>query len=195
MHDVLPIATVAEQLAKLRAAFPNTRDNRSPAVIADLYREHLAGISADVLRVAVERVIREDEFFPKIARLRGLAFEVEARRERERQSHAVAVAGDEQTCPNCQHAYRWARHWAPKMVRAENGEQCPVLTPDGQYFALIPTERMVCDCSARSMWWPVDGIEPPVAKADTLLKYHLDALARASPRPVVQAHLPALATA
>jgi hypothetical protein len=185
MAEPLTTALIAEQLGKLRVAFPNTRDSRSPAVVADLYRDHLAGVSAEALRAAVTRVIREDEFFPKVARLRAVAFEVEAARERERRSHDIASShDDEQLCPNCRVTYYPTTHYAPKMLRAENGQLYPELTADGLLVVLEPRQRIVCDCTTKSLWQPIAGSNPPCAPANTLLKYHLDQLFRAR-HPIV----------
>lgn len=193
MIEPLTIPLVAEQLGKLRVAFPNTRDNRSPAVVAELYRDHLAGVGGDALRAAVTRVIREDEFFPKVARLRAVAFEVEAARERERRSHDIASSHeDDQCCPNCRRAYYHAVHYAPRMAPMEVlGRKHPVLVPtltdDGAHVLLERRDRIVCDCTAPSRWQPIDGVTPLCAKVETLLKYHLDALRTARPRAIATA--------
>jgi hypothetical protein len=193
MPEMLSAVLVLEQLGKLRNAFPNTRDNRSPAAVAELYREHLAGVSADALRAAVTRVIREDEFFPKVSRLRGVAFEVEAARERERRAHDVSsVREDEQLCPNCRQRYYARNNYAPRMDRDEHGRLYPatMIVDEVVYVLLEPRARIVCDCSSPSHWTPVEHLTPLCAPASTLFKYHLDALKRATPRPPVR--MPAL---
>lgn len=74
MPELLTTAVVAEELGKLITAFPgNIAAKKNPAMLANTYREGLQGIDADALRGAVAMAIREDVYFPKVARLRELA--------------------------------------------------------------------------------------------------------------------------
>lgn len=74
MPELLTTAVVAEELGKLVTAFPsNIAAKKNPAMLATTYREGLQGIDADALRGAVQMAIREDVYFPKVARLRELA--------------------------------------------------------------------------------------------------------------------------
>lgn len=96
-----PLTTqlVSELLPKLHAAFPRTIGRDNIVMMADVYRNGLRGVSGDALRAAVDRVIQEDVYFPKVSRLRELA---EAWQRHNRPSFEPArrdVPWDE--CPVC----------------------------------------------------------------------------------------------
>ncbi len=71
MPEVLSHSVVSQELARLVQAFPSARRNLSE--LAEVYRSGLVGISPHALHVAVDRVIQDDQFFPKVSRLRQLA--------------------------------------------------------------------------------------------------------------------------
>lgn len=72
MAEPLTSALVAELMPRLYAAFPRAirGDER---YVHDTYRNGLRGLSGDAVRAAVDVVIREDTYFPKVARLREVA--------------------------------------------------------------------------------------------------------------------------
>lgn len=196
MFESPPLSVVLEQVGELRKGFHNSRDNRPAEEVARFFHKHLVGVSSDALRAAVTRVIHDDEFFPKIARLRKVAAEIEAARERERKSHAIATSADEQTCPQCRQRYYDRLYWAPNMITdADNRVPYPELTANMQFVLLHATPRLVCDCAAPSMWLPLEGIDPPMAEVTTLLEYHKQRVLAAYGRRAAVPQLPAVASA
>lgn len=88
MRELLTTQIVAEGIGKLVVAFPgNLAAKTNPAMLADTYRRGLEGLDGDAVRAAIDICIREDVYFPKVARLREVAgewtrrnrFSVEAR--------------------------------------------------------------------------------------------------------------------
>lgn len=73
MGEPLTSQLVASLLGELHVAFPRNLGAQNPAMMADIYRNGLAGLSGDGVRWAVKQVIQEDKFFPKVSRLRELA--------------------------------------------------------------------------------------------------------------------------
>ncbi len=71
MSDLLTHAIVLEEIGRLVKAFPSSR--RDLAAVADVYRQGLTGVSGQALHFAVDRCIQDDQYFPKVARLRTLA--------------------------------------------------------------------------------------------------------------------------
>lgn len=73
MPEPLTTQLVAEVIDELVTVLPPRRDMTDPAKLVEMYRNGLSGLSGDAVRWAVRQVVREDEIFPKIARLRKLA--------------------------------------------------------------------------------------------------------------------------
>jgi len=80
MPEPLSTELVAQLLVKLHAAFPRTIGAQNATATTDVYRNGLRGLSGDAVRNAVDRVIENDTYFPKVARIRELANEWERRR-------------------------------------------------------------------------------------------------------------------
>lgn len=79
MPEPLTSSLLVEELGKLMIAFPRNATSRDPVPLADVYRNGLNGLTGDAVRAAVALVIREDEHFPKVARLRELATDYQKR--------------------------------------------------------------------------------------------------------------------
>lgn len=73
MAEPLTRHLVADVLDELVTALPPRRALDDPEKLVDVYRNGLAGLSGDAIRWAVKRVIQQDEYFPKVSRLRQLA--------------------------------------------------------------------------------------------------------------------------
>lgn len=99
MAEPLTTELVAEMLGKLHVAFPRASNTQNAGKLADVYRNGLHGLSGDAVRAAVNRVIQEDEYFPKVARLREVSKAWMAR------GNAVLPfkrpSEDTYTCPIC----------------------------------------------------------------------------------------------
>lgn len=96
MHNPLSTQTVIDELRRLLTAFPRRGVDISQT--SAIYKGALVGVETDAFRGAVERCIREDEFFPKVARLRALA---EEWMRANRGHFAPAVHADRETCGIC----------------------------------------------------------------------------------------------
>lgn len=97
MGEPVTTALVSELMPKLYAAFPRTIKGEQ-GVVLDTYRNGLRGLSGEAVRFAVDRVIQEDTYFPKVSRLRELAT---AWQRRNATVPAVVVAPRWDTCPVC----------------------------------------------------------------------------------------------
>lgn len=86
MAELITAPLMAEQLQQLLLNWPRGLAGRELRATADLYFQRLQGVSADALRFAVTRIIQEDEYFPKVARIRELA------REHQQRTNAVLPA-------------------------------------------------------------------------------------------------------
>ena len=73
MAEPLTMALITELMPRLHAAFPRNLGKENPAMMAEVYRNGLRGLSGDAVRAAVGRAIQEDSYFPKVARIRELA--------------------------------------------------------------------------------------------------------------------------
>lgn len=98
MRQPLTHAVLGELLADLHAAFPASLAKRNPEHTADVYSKGLNGMSADAVRWAVVRSIEEDEYFPKVSRLRSLAQEW---LRRNTMAFAPRHSGDPMECSVC----------------------------------------------------------------------------------------------
>lgn len=97
--EPLTSSLLAELLPKLIVAFPRNLGAKDPVMMADVYRNGLRGLSGDAVRFAVDRAIQEDEYFPKVARLRELA--TEWSRRTNAVIETVTRSSDELTCSVC----------------------------------------------------------------------------------------------
>ena len=97
MRQPLTTQTVLDELQRLLTAFPR-RGDQNLTRLADVYRAGLVGVETDALRAAAGRCIQEDEFFPKVARLRSLADEW---MRRNRGAFAPTIRDRWNICPTC----------------------------------------------------------------------------------------------
>jgi hypothetical protein len=99
MAEPLTVQLVLEELKRLHVAFPqNVGMRTNPTGTADVYRNGLRGLSGDAVRAAASVIIQNDQYFPKVARLRELATEWTKRNARAlAPTHPVAW----NVCPIC----------------------------------------------------------------------------------------------
>jgi hypothetical protein len=95
--DMIPLVTMTELLAPLVQVFPRGAQARNLNQLADVYRQGLTGCSQAGIHRAVELVIQDDEYFPKVSRLRQLAVAYDRRG----QQHAAEAGGDWNVCAVC----------------------------------------------------------------------------------------------
>jgi len=155
MAEPLTLELMLELLPKLYVAFPRTLGKDQVRATAVVYRDGLRGLSGDGVRAAVDRVIREDAFFPKVARIRELTREWE---KVNRASVAVIDGPDSRRCPICHTEPRRLLRWRP--VISETGTL--VLSADGLSVLLEQYTRELCDCAAKCEYAPaVEFSETP----------------------------------
>ena len=109
MHEPLTTALVGEELKRLFAVFPSKLAAQNVAFTAETYKNGLRGIDGQALRGAVEIVIQNDSYFPKVARLREAAG-VWTKHNRPRLAPRVEPAWN--VCPVC-----GARAESPEITR------------------------------------------------------------------------------
>lgn len=162
MPEPLTTQLVAELLQQLLSAFPS-RNLASQNIVhtAEVYRNGLRGLSGDALRAAVDRAIQEDEYFPKVARLREIAAKWE------RYNHVTLPAqanADELWCGLCRQRSTHKERWRPVVDNINR----PVLTADQKYVLLERYERLLCACASPPGFTPIENLAPPVASADAM---------------------------
>lgn len=158
MPEPLTTTLVMEELQRLHVAFPqNVGMRTNPAGTAEVYRNGLRGLSGDAVRAAADRAIQEDEFFPKVAKLRELAT---AWMKHNQPSVEAQFAVDPLWCPVCQSRAIFRNRWRPKV----DDKFRAIVTRDGLYLLLEPYQRELCNCASASPYNPLDGIEPPAMR-------------------------------
>jgi hypothetical protein len=75
MRETATYAIVGEQLERLLQAFPRRTGGQDLKTLTNVYYQGLQELEADALRASVDICIKNDQFFPKIARLREVAGE------------------------------------------------------------------------------------------------------------------------
>lgn len=142
MPEPMSRELVGECLKTLAAAFPQRLSPEQHDQRNDVYRNGLSGLSGDALRFAVKISMQEDNFFPKVARLRQIA-----------QRWVTAHPPSEQTddplyCRGCQQRAHLETRWRPQINA--HGQRIHDATTGR--LALETFERYQCACSAPSQW-------------------------------------------
>lgn len=151
MPELLTPATMLRILRDLAAVFPSRGMPDDQLVRrAEVYRDGLAGFDAEAVGHAARRAIQEDNFFPKVARLRELA----AAYVTYHRQHRADVAGaidDPLYCAQCRARCEWIRRWRPQ-VDHESGRW--LVSANGQYVLLELYDRLLCECAPRCTYLP-----------------------------------------
>jgi hypothetical protein len=175
MPEPLTSQLVRECLEKLTIAFPRTVGN--PAAMADIYRDGLRGLSGDSVREAVRRAIQEEEYVPKVAKLREIATAWE---KVNRAHFPVQLEPESGWCPNCRTYVKTLNRWRPMTDKHFR----PLTTPDDKYLYLEPYQRDLCECSAPCAYAPIDNLEPPVMLATGAAQFIMSRSVRYGGLPV-----------
>ena len=154
------------------------------------YYRHLRELVTDDFIEACDRILYSDEWFPTIARLRAVAAECAA--ERNRNQRAVTIAPS-LVCPYC-HGARWVRFGGydadPKMQAGDEGSRvqpCPRCTSAGKYDAYqerqviadeggVPNEAAAKDIDVSRTTWRVP--RTPDGRVDTEAIYRQSRILR-----------------
>lgn len=154
MSEPLTVELVADMLRTLAAAFPGrAMDDRQLMLRAEVYYNNLQGLSGNALRWAVKISIQEDQYFPKVARLRELA----TRWISANTAATVGPRADDRYCKGCGQAWAPETRWRPKPRSDGSGQQD--ITPDGEWLILESYSRDRCRCDAPPTYQP--SIEAP----------------------------------
>lgn len=149
MLEPLTLELVVEVMRDLHSAFPSRMDDKALVRRAEVYRNNLEGVSGAALRYAAKRAVREESFFPKIAKLRDFA-----RTWEQHNQAAVTIASAGDKCRNG-HAFRWEKRWRPK--RTHEGWGVLELSADREWLLLEQYSRSLCECDAKCVYWPELG--------------------------------------
>lgn len=146
MAEPLTLQLVGDLLKQLHVAFPRNIGMQNPQLMAETYRNGLRGLPGDAVRWAVNKVIEEDQYFPKIARLRQLAHGW-------MKANMVQVEPnlppDPLWCEGCKSRARWEIRWRPKL----NEKNRRIFDEHGR-MALETFERLQCKCSSPPRYQP-----------------------------------------
>lgn len=154
MPDALTLDRMAELLATLDVAFPKGHSQDTGALL-HLYFEQLQRFSGEAVHHAVSLAIAEDEWFPKVARLRTLA----TAWARENEWKPAAVEARDETWDRCAcgGAMRYVDWWRPRT----DARHRLLVNRAAMVFYLEPLERLVCDRCGGNTLSPTPGSEPP----------------------------------
>jgi hypothetical protein len=167
MPELINKRIMLELLSELTAVWPSRMDDEQQVRRAQVYRDALIGFDEAAVRHAVKRVIQEDSFFPKPARLRELAQAYVA-------YHRRADAGkvvESSRCTTCGEEFQYRVHWRPATSKT-----MPIrwlVTACGQYLLLERFERYLCGCAPQSHYVP----EPALLGAEAVpirgVRFHM----------------------
>jgi hypothetical protein len=134
-------------MSRLLVVFPRTIG--SAENIAREYRTGVVKLPPAAIRYAVQHIIENDEYFPKVHRIRELAQDYVAK-------HPVAEPRKpELWCDRCHRLPEWETRWRP----VHDGRNRPVLTEDNRHLLIEPYQRLLCKCAETSPFMPEVGVE------------------------------------
>lgn len=150
MREPLTTELVLEVLRDLQSAFPGTKMTDSQVVRrAEIYRQNLEGVSGAALRWAMRASIQEDEYFPKVSRLRELA----TRWTKGNTVDTSTTFGEVRNCRGCHQPFASEKRFRPRTTLAD-GYGYPLTSPDGAWLMLEMFTRDVCRCHPKCDYWP-----------------------------------------
>ena len=146
---ISPISTPAlvELLKTLDAAF-DKRGVKDALTRAEVYRNGLRGLDASSIRAAVNLAIEQDQFFPRVARLRELATTWTRQRHRgdREPDHPAGF------CPSCRTFAAPEERLRPTTKMGVNGG--PALLTASGALVLESYVRDQCQCSPAAHYTP-----------------------------------------
>jgi hypothetical protein len=149
VHEPMTLELVVTVLRDLQAAFPSKMDDKALVRRAEVYRDNLNGVSGQALRWAAKQAIQEDNFFPKISRLRDLA----TRWTIANPPTATFSAGTkDKQCARCRVPFEVEKRYRP--ARKDSGWGPLIVSADGKWLILEQYTRDTCRCSAKCEYWP-----------------------------------------
>lgn len=181
MPEPLTTALVAELLEQLHVAFPRNLGKQNPQLMVDTYRNGLRGVPGDAVRWAVSRSIEEDQYFPKVARLRQL-------------SQVWLNANRAQVEPRVETAAGWCEGCRTRAVgevrmRPAVDERGRFRTSaDGEWMILVSFERLRCRCDPAPKYIadPECPLDEPGMRVAAAPLHTVQCAARDNPRVMEQ---------
>jgi hypothetical protein len=141
---------VGDQIRRLHAAFPRSTKMQSPEMTISVWRDGLAGIDRDAVEGSIGAIIRDDEHFPRISRVREMARQWIKRN----RGDVVREYEGGRVCPNCGDAYVVQRRYRVKTTPVLGNAVAFELTDDNAAVLLEPFERELCKCAVPSPYAP-----------------------------------------
>lgn len=156
MTDTLPIdiGAVNDLLHELHAAFPRAAKGTDAQATLRVYRNGLAGFSLEAVKGAVAKIIREDQHFPRVARIREVAHDWNRRNTT---TASLVVGRTSRLCPICHTEPTTLNRWRPKLGAGNT----LVLTADALALVLEPYSRELCGCAPACEYAPTLDSHPP----------------------------------
>jgi hypothetical protein len=157
---------VLDELLRLATAFPSHKGMKDdPEKTAELYRDHLHGMSAEAVRAAVRITIENETFFPKVAQLRAIAWDWTRRN-----SNGDGPVEDRNAgryCARCQSPLQWLPRWRPAV---DVHGYAIAWTDDAgvAYVKLERYERLLCGCAAPCAYSPEPEFDDPWMRRDRI---------------------------
>jgi hypothetical protein len=154
MTTPLTADVVLDVIQNLSVAFAGKRSEADMKRLAFVYRDALESLSAEAVRWAAKRVIKEDQYFPKAARLIELAQKWETNERAD--SHVAGAIVDPMFCRTCRERLELRPRWRPMNPRRGNDNDFRywLTSADGQWLLLEQHgDTHICSCH-RSLWVP-----------------------------------------
>jgi hypothetical protein len=182
---------VGDQIRRLHAAFPRSTKMQSPEMTISVWRDGLAGIDRDAVAGSISAIIRDDEHFPRIARVREMARQW-IKRNRGEVAHQY---GHDRVCPNCHEPYAAQRRYRLKTVPVLGNAVAFELTSGGSAVLLEAFERELCKCAVPSPYAPELTRETLCVLVERLTPYDQHRLAEQKHRRALAVGTPTWARA
>lgn len=167
MPEAVTTVTVLEELKRLHVAFPtHSGMKNNPSGTAEVYRDGLHGLTVDALRAGVRIIIENDTYFPKVSRLREVAWEWTKRHS----SDITPELRNPLWCPRCGTECRWLKRWCPRVDK--DGAAVMGEIEGVRYVRLDQFERLLCACAAACLYSPEEEFAEPWMRADRIKWLH-----------------------
>jgi hypothetical protein len=160
MPELFTPDLISESLKRLNAAFPRNIGKQNPEYTFEVYKTGLRGLSPESIKAAVDRSIQDEEYFPKVSKLRELAHNWA------KYNQAADVARfetDPLWCRSCQTKAAYERRWRVRTAERFGGAVL-VLNDEQTAVLLEDFERLLCQCAPKSPYQPDVGFAVPMVR-------------------------------
>lgn len=168
MREPASTDLISDCLKRLNAAFPRNIGKQNPEYTLEVYKTGLRGLSGESIRAAVDRAIQDEEFFPKVSKLREMA---NAWAKYNQAQTTAEFERDPLWCSRCQSRAEYQQRWRVKTVEVP-GNLCKlVVTHDGAGVELESYERLLCRCHPAPAYSPELSRRDPCVLVRSLTPY------------------------